>query len=414
MTITSNNLGDNQQATVGDVVTLSIISSEFIYTPTVFVAGGKAAVDDLSDADGTTWSASYTLNGEDEEGTVSFNIDYQDGANNAGLIVSTITGGNDVIFDKTAPVLGFDQDGLTNNVVTLSGTTDDLVSSINVSLDGGMTLTDGINNGDGTWFYDLSSDPNFAGDGFYTLDIQSVDAPLNQGTFFGSYILDQTGPTISIDPFIAGDDIIDASEYEFVTISGSSDEEGGIVTLTIEDGLSPIFFNPTVTEGFWSVDIDFSTFNEGLITILADIIDEVGNEGSQASASVTLDYSVPSIEGNDLPFIVENQSTVGLYESDEAVTWSLSGDDFGFFSIDEFGNLSFAVAPDFEAIGDLNADNIYEVTLEGTDGNNNIGFYAVSVTVTDEDEIIPTISGTVAPSILENTTVVGYMKQMKQ
>ncbi|MFY0648986.1 cadherin repeat domain-containing protein, partial [Sulfitobacter geojensis] len=70
--------------------------------------------------------------------------------------------------------------------------------------------------------------------------------------------------------------------------------------------------------------------------------------------------------------------------------WSLSGADAGLFTIDASGVISFNAAPDFEAAGDSDTDNVYELTIEGEDGNSNVGTLAITVTVTDEDEINPT------------------------
>ncbi|MFY0608677.1 MAG: hypothetical protein JXR10_18325, partial [Cyclobacteriaceae bacterium] len=204
--------------------------------------------------------------------------------------------------------------------------------------------------------------------------------------------LDEIAPLISLGGPIAGDDIVDASEVTTVTFSGTSDEEGGLVTLTLDDGLSPIFFNPTVSSGLWSVTVDLTGLQEGSVIVTADISDVAGNAAIQASSTITLDYSLPTISGTTNPSIVENTTIVGMYNADEAVTWSLSGDDASLFTIDGSGNVSFITAPDFEVPSDLNTDNVYDLVVEGTDASINVGILAVAVTITDEDENAPAFS----------------------
>ena len=50
------------------------------------------------------------------------------------------------------------------------------------------------------------------------------------------------------------------------------------------------------------------------------------------------------------------------------------------------GVLTFKAAPNFEAPGDADKDNVYEVTLSVADNNGNRGTKGVKVTVTDADE----------------------------
>ena len=69
-------------------------------------------------------------------------------------------------------------------------------------------------------------------------------------------------------------------------------------------------------------------------------------------------------------------------EDNATITWSVSGDDGGDFSIGSAGELVFAAAPDYEAPADADADNVYSVTVQAFDGTNT-GALDVTVTVTD-------------------------------
>ena len=92
-----------------------------------------------------------------------------------------------------------------------------------------------------------------------------------------------------------------------------------------------------------------------------------------------------------------------------ATSWvELLGADGGHFEIDEFGELSFAEPPDFEA----RADNVYNVIVRASDDGTPplIGELAVTVTVTPVDEP-PEIDGEASvvdyPENSPTTTVVG-------
>ena len=71
------------------------------------------------------------------------------------------------------------------------------------------------------------------------------------------------------------------------------------------------------------------------------------------------------------------------------VKWSLSGDDAGKFAITGTGGtrtLAFKANPDYEAPGDSDAKNLYEVTVVVTDTEGNTDEQAVMVKVTNIEE----------------------------
>ena len=101
--------------------------------------------------------------------------------------------------------------------------------------------------------------------------------------------------------------------------------------------------------------------------------------------AVTGDAAVPFAENgtitNPLHTYVEDNP-----EDDETSVWSKTGADAGKFDISTNGDLMFKAQPDYEAPGDANGDNVYEVTVVATDDDGNRGAKAVKVTVTNEDE----------------------------
>ena len=81
-----------------------------------------------------------------------------------------------------------------------------------------------------------------------------------------------------------------------------------------------------------------------------------------------------------------------------AVTWTLSGDDAGDFTVDATTGVVTLPAQDFENPADADADNVYEASLTATDEDSRTGSASVEITVTDDetDLELEAISGTVA------------------
>ncbi|MDC3003254.1 Ig-like domain-containing protein, partial [Paracoccaceae bacterium] len=91
----------------GNEITLSFTASEEIDTPVVtFQSGGKVVTDNsivYSNMSGNTWTAIYTANDSDTDGSVSYSIAFSDIAGNAGNAV--ISGTGNVTTDTTEPTL---------------------------------------------------------------------------------------------------------------------------------------------------------------------------------------------------------------------------------------------------------------------------------------------------------------------
>ncbi|MEL6475421.1 MAG: carboxylesterase family protein, partial [Pseudomonadota bacterium] len=71
----------------------------------------------------------------------------------------------------------------------------------------------------------------------------------------------------------------------------------------------------------------------------------------------------------------------------DTLTFALTGDDAGAFRFDPAsGALSFAVAPDFEAPGDADGNNVYAATIQASDPGGLSATLQISVTVTNITE----------------------------
>ncbi len=83
-----------------------------------------------------------------------------------------------------------------------------------------------------------------------------------------------------------------------------------------------------------------------------------------------------------------------------ALTWSLTGVDVQWFSINSSTGVFSLAAQNYELAKDEDTNNVYQVTIETTDSENNKASKAISVTVLDVDdgEVMPTPDPTPEPT----------------
>ena len=118
---------------------------------------------------------------------------------------------------------------------------------------------------------------------------------------------------------------------------------------------------------------------------------------------VTDEPEPPVVSGNDDLEWQENRTgNIARYTANDvegdSFTWSVTGADSSFFSIDTRGYLTFVDPPDFEA----SRGNIYEPVVTATDTDGNAGELNVKITVTNANEP-PTVTGDIAPAVDENS-----------
>jgi VCBS repeat-containing protein len=156
---------------------------------------------------------------------------------------------------------------------------------------------------------------------------------------------------------------------------------------------------------------------------------QVQDDGGSGNGGIDLDqapktftFDVTAV--NDAPIITshggapasltaaENQTAVTTITATDAdagavLTYTISGADAGYFSIDaSSGVLTFTVAPDFEIRVDANNDGVYELTVQVADGQGGFATQALSVSVTNVNEA-PTLVSLSSSSLAENTDTTG-------
>ncbi|MCA9174961.1 MAG: cadherin domain-containing protein [Planctomycetales bacterium] len=139
------------------------------------------------------------------------------------------------------------------------------------------------------------------------------------------------------------------------------------------------------------------------------------------SSSVTVSVTVTAVNDNtpvftssSTPTVLENQTaviTVVATDADlpaQSISYRITGGaDRNDFRLNgpNGDQLVFFSAPDFESPNDANGDNVYEVTIEASDGNGG-GSLSVTqtllVTVLPVNEFSPVFSSSATPSVAEN------------
>ena len=142
----------------------------------------------------------------------------------------------------------------------------------------------------------------------------------------------------------------------------------------------------------------------------------VATDSGRRSTSLDVTVTVtpvdegPEIFGTTNYTVLEGQELLGATftatdPEDPSIVvsnWRTSGADSGDFTITQDGVLSFLNTPDYDQPADSNRDNIYLVTVQVSDGRY-YGSLEVTVTVTDQNESNPVVTGRESLSFPENT-----------
>ncbi len=187
--------------------------------------------------------------------------------------------------------------------------------------------------------------------------------------------------------------------------TGSSGGQGSAnfhsVTMTVYDQTATTAAGGTVTNnGDGTVEYTPAASYSGPDTFTYAITDGNGNT-ADTNVSVTVTPNVsPVITSNgggttSSIGIIENTTlvtTVTATDGDgDQVEYTISGGaDAALFDIDRnTGALTFLVAPDFEAAGDANGDNVYEVVVTADDQISTPDTQTINVTVTNANDNAP-------------------------
>ncbi|MGI9516708.1 MAG: Ig-like domain-containing protein, partial [Pirellulaceae bacterium] len=221
--------------------------------------------------------------------------------------------------------------------------------------------------------------------------------------------------------FVTGSDVNLDENVDSLTIV-ATDPEGFDVTYDLGTGNDEGLFSihPTSGELTFAMTPDFenphdgNTDNQYVVEVV--VTDPAGNETTK---EITIHVqpvndNVPVWDGPASYDVDENETAVTTLAVDDD---DLPGDDivfgieasspdFSLFQINPAtGELSFIDPPDYESAGDVGGDNVYNLRVSASDGDNTI-YQDITVSVQPVNEHAQVITNSSSHSIDENTTFV--------
>jgi len=309
VTMASDN-ANTAYAKTGNTVTLTIIASESLSTLSGTIDGKVAT----ASGSGTNWTLSRVTDGTETEGLLNFSINYSDLAGNAVTGANTLTSGTKVTFDKTAPGLNpvtmasnntNTLYATTGNIVTLTITASENLSSLSGTIDGKTATASGSGT---SWTLSRTMDGT-ENEGLLNFSITPVDlagnpsssaiTTLSSGT---KVTFDKTAPTlpyVSISSNNSNTDMVGVGGKVMVSFAASESLLSTGFTLTIAGQPATLVGSGTN----WTASyIMTGTETEGTVTFLIKYKDLTGNLGADVGtvtngSSVTFDKTSPNVSG---------------------------------------------------------------------------------------------------------------------
>jgi len=210
------------------------------------------------------------------------------------------------------------------------------------------------------------------------------------------------------------------------TVVGHDTDYGQTLTYSLAGGADAAAFAIDGASGTLSFVVapDFEapgdTNKDNVYEVVVKVSDGAGGSDSQAiGVTVTDVNAAPTITSGATGTVAENASVATVVydaagkddgEDRGTLTYSLAaGGDSKLFSIDVgTGQVTFKAPADFEKPGDAGGNNVYEITVQANDGSL-AASQAVSITVTDQNDVAPVITTEAALSVAENTPVVAAL-----
>lgn len=201
---------------------------------------------------------------------------------------------------------------------------------------------------------------------------------------------------------VATDSDLPAQSLSF-SLVGSDSELFNIDSQTgvIRFNNSPSFSSPGDSDGdnVYRFNVIVADGNGGFTDQLTFITVTPSNT-SPFFAAPSVDVSID--ENWAVETFVLAAIAIDLDTPTQVLTYNLSGEDFGLFTIDPLsGEIRFVSSPDFELPVDADGDNIYRVTVIADDGNGGLATQDVVITVMPVNDNAPIITSSASVYIPE-------------
>ena len=288
-------------------------------------ATGAAAIDG---------AGNWTLAGVDisalQDGAVTIEAYSIDNAGSRSATVSRV-----VTLDSVAPVApiltGYSEDtGLQGD-----GVTSDTTPTLNGTGEAGATVEvfDGVNSlgtttvdGAGNWTFQTAA----LGEGSHSLTAFETDEAGNRSAPSGTLNLtvDTTAPTVAIATPVSGDGVVNGSEDNALSLSGTSSGAQSVL-ITFSDGTGASVTETAIVNGVgaWSITgVDISSLANGAIDVKAEARDQAGNLSTPATTTITLDNVAPAAPAISGVADDTGSSASDGYTADNTITFSGTAD----------------------------------------------------------------------------------------
>ena len=378
-------------------------------------------------ADGI-YSATVDLSSLTESASISLTATILDTAGNDATAIQ-----GSIIKDTIAPSISSIFVAGDNYVNSKELSSPVFVSGATSGVEDSQPITININGQDVVTYviastFTIDADLSGISDGTYDLSASVADAAGNPAKEFNSsYVIETVIPNQAVKPdSISLNPDTGSSDSDFIinqaaqTISAElnaslgADEalyasvDSGSTWLIIYDdeNLTDANTGDPTTSFSWA-----TTLQEGTHSIYFRVTDTADNNATDTTQLYTLDLSAPQITSAATASIAENTNgSIYTASADDtetnnlalSLTYSLSGTDAAQLSIDPAsGAISFVSPPDHENPTDASTDNTYELTLEATDPAGNSATQALTITVTDINDVAPVIDSNQSLTISE-------------
>ena len=170
-------------------------------------------------------------------------------------------------------------------------------------------------------------------------------------------------------------------------VTATDTDAGDVLTYTLS-GADADSFTIGMASGQLRTKVTLDHDTKPSYTVVVTATDPSGlSDTITVTITVTDANEPPVISGKTSVYYSEDRTdAVATYTATDPengqITWTLAGDDSGDFLINATGVLTFSAQPDRETPADADANNIYLVTVQASDGTNTVPL-DVTVTVTD-------------------------------
>ena len=245
-------------------------------------------------------------------------------------------------------------------------------------------------------------------DNVYDIIVTASDGVNTAGRTVAIMVTDENEP-----PIFTSDAAVSVAENQTVAyVAVAADADGDPLNYSLSGTDAARFTIDTTTgEVRFSEAPDFENPGDADGDNVYDIIVTASDGANSAERAVAIRVT----DENDRPIftsdasanVAENQTAayraVATDADGNTLSYSLSGTDAARFMIDPVtGEARFSEAPDFEAPGDADGDNVYDIIVTASDGTNSVE-RAVAIRVTDENDP-PIFTSDAAVSVAENQT----------